>query len=348
MKKIGVVLFLFVFLFGAVAFAEAATTSGTFKLAHSESETEDIIATPYTVLTGLFKDIVEAETGGRFKIEVFPAKQLGDSTEVMDQAARGIIQLTTSQNAGHLASLYPAVQMVEIPYAFRNVEVARDVLNGEYGDKFADKMAEKTGLRILAWVPTAYRNFANNVKEIHKPEDLKGMKIRVMPAPMYIEMIKAFGASPTPINWGELYTALQTGVVEGHEQPPYVMLLGGMTEVTKYYTVDQHTINAFAFSINEKVWQSLTPEDQHIFKYAAREAGLAMAGLIRAKELLDMKRIEDAGVKITYLSGAEVQAFKDIAQPAVLNELKKSLDPSEVDEFLEAVKASEKKLGWSE
>jgi len=209
-------------------------------------------------------------------------------------------------------------------------------------------MAEKTGLRILAWVPTAYRNFANNVKEIHKPEDLKGMKIRVMPAPMYIEMIKAFGASPTPINWGELYTALQTGVVEGHEQPPYVMLLGGMTEVTKYYTVDQHTINAFAFSINEKVWQSLTPEDQHIFKYAAREAGLAMAGLIRAKELLDMKRIEDAGVKITYLSGAEVQAFKDIAQPAVLNELKKSLDPSEVDEFLEAVKASEKKLGWSE
>lgn len=347
MKKISFLLFIFFFLFVFVGSSEAATTSGTFKLAHSESETDDILATPYTVLTGLFKDIVETETKGRFKIQVHPAKQLGDSTEVMDQAARGIIQLTTSQNAGHLASLYPAVQLVEIPYAFINVEVARDVLNGEYGEKFAEKMAKQTGLRILAWVPTSYRNFANNVKEVKKPEDLKGLKIRVMPSPMYIEMIKAFGASPTPINWGELYTALQTGVVQGHEQPPYVMLLGGMTEVTKYYTVDQHVINAFAISINEKVWQNLTPEDKHVFKYAAKEASLAMAGLIRAKEILDMKKIADAKVKITYLSGPEIQAFKNIAQPAVIKALKNTLDPSEVEEFLKAVKTSEKKLGWA-
>src|SRR5699024_5544576 len=129
-------------------------------------------------------------------------------------------------------------------YAFPNRSVAYKVLNyGEFGQELADEVAKKSGVRILAYTPSAYRNFSNNVRPVHTASDMKGLKIRVQQFPVYIALVEALGASATPIAWTELYTALQTGVVDGQENAPYTMLLTDLQEVQKYYTLDHHVLN---------------------------------------------------------------------------------------------------------
>jgi tripartite ATP-independent transporter DctP family solute receptor len=322
----------------------AVTTSGALKFAHTEPAI-DILSSPYLALTNTFKDVVESQTNGRFTIQVFPSKQLGDLADILIQCQRGVIELTAGQNVSNLAAIYPEAGVLEMPYAFANTYIARTLLDGYYGQLLSDRMAEKTGVRPLVWLPSALRCFANNAREIHSPEDMKGLKIRVMPAPMQIEMVKSLGAQATPIAWAELYTALQTGVVDGHEQPPYQIPMAKLDEVSKYFTIDNHVLNVMGLSINEKFFQSLTPEDQKIFKLAARQAQLAFLGIIQAKEPLDYETMRKSGMVITAPSAEQIAEFKALAQPAAIKLFVESIGQEKVDEFLEAVKKAEEEAG---
>jgi len=316
--------------------------SGTIKLAHSEPEI-DIISTPYFALTSVFKDIVERETQGRFKVEIYPTKQLGDLRSMMEQCARGVIEMTTGQNSGLLSSYYPDIQAFDIPYLFRNTEIGRRVLSGPFGQKMTKEIIEASGLRVLAYFPSALRNFANNVKEIRTPDDMKGLKIRTMEIPIHMKLVSSLGAAPTPISWQELYTALQAGVIDGNEQPPYLMRTAKLYEVQKYYTLDGHFLNLVVFMVNEDFFQKLSASDQNVIKYAAKQAQLAFLGIIMAKEAEDLKFLAEKGMKITALTPEEYQMFRDKAQPAVIEELKKKISPAMIDELLKAVEEAEKK-----
>ena len=320
----------------------AATTKGTIKFAHTEPAV-DILSSPYLALTNTFKEVVESQTGGRFKVQVFPAKQLGDLNDLLTQCQRGVVEITAGQNVSNLASVFPEVGVLEMPYAFPNTYVARVLLDGAYGDALNDRMAKASGVRPLVWLPSALRSFANNVREIRTPEDMKGLKIRVMPAPMQIEMVKALGAQATPIAWAELYTALQTGVADGHEQAPYQLPMAKLDEVSKFYTIDNHVLNVMGLSINEKFYQSLTPEDQRIFQLAARQAQLAFLGIIQAKEPLDYETMKKKGVQIYAPTEEEVAMFKNLAQPAAIKLFVDTpgIGQAAVDELLDAVKKAE-------
>ena len=206
--------------------------NNTMKMFFSHGATETDFYDPYRVLTSTFKFNVEQLTNGRFQVQSFPNNQLGGIVATLQQCERGLLEMTTSQNTSYVASWVPDVQVLDLPYLFPSLEVARKVLNGQFGQYLSDSIAEKCGLRVLAWLPTAMRNFGTNM-EVKTPGDLKGKKIRTMGAPVYVELVKALGAAPTSIPWKELYTSLQTGVAEGHDQPPYVMRRFKFYEVNK-------------------------------------------------------------------------------------------------------------------
>lgn len=330
-------------LFSASGVFGATITKGVIKIPHVATET-DVISSPYLALTSTFRSIVESRTEGRFTVESYPNKQLGDMKDTMEQCARGMVWATASQNAGTLASVFPEAQVLEMPYLFETTELGLNVLNGEYGKEMNERIAKKTGLRMLAWLPSSFRNFSNNIRPINSPEDMKGLRIRCMPIPVHLSMVKALGAAPTPISWSELYTALQTGVVDGQENAPYVMILGKLQEVQKYYSLDHHLLNIALFMMNEKFFQSLSPEDQWTMQFAAREAQLAFLGVIKATESMDLKTLSKS-MTFNAVSPANFKKFKEASQPAVIEELKKVIDAEEIERLFKAIEDAKKELG---
>lgn len=297
----------------------------------------DLLKNPYWAYTEVFGNILETQTGGRYKIQVFPNGQLGDLESLLEQNIRGTIGIVAGLSAGHLAAYYPPVQVLEMPYAFPTLEVARAVLGGEFGRKLSARIAEKAGVRVLSYMPSAFRNFSNSVRPIRTPEDMKGLKMRTQSIPVHLELVKALGASATPIAWAELYNALQTGVVDGQENAPYTMLLANLQEVQKYYTLDHHLTNIPIITMNEELFQGLSDSDKKIFEFAARQATFAMLGIITAKESQDLKVIAAAGVEIYQPTPEEFQLFVEATKEPVAAVLKDIVGQDLLDELDAAV-----------
>lgn len=322
------------------AAAPAQKAEIVIKLGHPDTEL-GILESPYFSYSQVFKSIIETQTGGRIGVQVFPNSQLGDLRSMTEQTVRGDIQITAGISSALLTSYYPNIQVLDIPYTFRTTEIGRKVLTGEFGKELNEELAKKSGLRVISWLPSSFRSFSNNVREIRKPEDLKGLKIRTMQVPVHLAMIKALEANPTPIPFEELYSALQTKVVDGQENAPYTMLMVKLQEVQKYYTLDNHLLNASIVVMNEKFLKSLKPEDQQVVLYAAREAELAMLGVVAAKASGDLDTLTKAGVKIYNPTSAEFNAFRDKVQPFVLKELQGKVDQAWVDKLFKAIKQAE-------
>jgi TRAP-type transport system periplasmic protein len=328
----------------AGAFSDTVLAQTIVKLAHTEAE-GDLLKNPYWAYTEVFSRVIENETGGRFKIQVFPNKQLGDLESLAEQTARGTIQMSAGLSAGHLSSFFPSIQVLEMPFTFPSIEVGRIVMNGKYGRDLAEAIAEKSGIRIISYLPSAFRSFTNNKKVVKTPEDMKGMKIRVQNIPIHVEMVKALGANATPIAWAELYNALQTGVVDGQENAPYTMLLANLQQVQKFYTIDKHLLNMPLVTVNEKFFKSLSKEDQRAFEYAAREAAFALLGIIVAKESQDLKTIAAAGVQIYNPTPAEFQKFVDATREPILKIMKQKVDEKWINGLMAAIEDAKKQVG---
>jgi len=329
------------FTIAALAGVPAAEAQTTVKFAHSEGE-GNLLDNPYWAYTEVFGRALESESNGRYKLQVFPNKQLGDIESMAEQTARGVIQISAGISAGILASYFPSIQILEMPYSFPSTEVGRKVLDGPFGQDLSEALAKESGLRILAYLPSAFRNFSNSVRPVKTPEDMKGLKIRVQPIPIHLEMVKALGASATPIAWGELYNALQTGVVDGQENAPYTMLLANLHEVQKYYTLDNHLLNMPMVIVNEKFYGGLSDADKAVFRSAARQASFAMLGIIKAKESQDLKTIAKAGVEIYQPTAEEFQKFVEATREPVRKVLSEKVAPmwfKKLDAAVTAAKA---------
>ena len=323
---------------GALSVAPKAVQAQTIvKFATVDCE-GDLMNCPYYTYTEVFNQVLTAGTNGRYELQTFPNSQLGDLESLTEQTSRGIIQMTSGQNAGQLSSYYPSIQIVEMPYTFSSLETAREVMWGPFGKELADNVAEASGVRILSWLPSAFRNFSNSKQPIKSPADMAGLKIRVQPVPIHIKMIEALGASGTPIAWGELYNALQTGVVDGQENAPYVVLLGHLEEVQKYYTLDGHLVNMPLILINEAFYQGLAEEDRKVFDEAGRAASFAMLGVVTAKETQDLKKIADAGIEIYKPTPEEFQQFVDVTREPVRAVLEENVDAQWFDKLEAAIK----------
>ena len=331
--------------FGAVAsialmLGAATAQADTVRLAHVDGE-GDLLNNTYWTWTEVFSSVLDAQTSGKFEVEVFPSGQMGDLESLAEQNVRGSLQIVGGLSAGHIAAYAPIASVLEMPYTFPSTALARKVMNGSFGASLSDKIAEKSGVRILSYLPSAFRNFSSSTKMIKSPADMVGMKMRTQQIPIHVEMVKALGASPTPIAWAELYSALQTGVVDGQENAPYTMLMANLQEVQKFYTLDHHLINMPLITINEDYWQGLSDEDKKAFEYAASEATFAMLGVITAKESQDLAKIRAAGVEIYQPTPAEFQQFVDAAQKPVADILAEQVGQEIIDELKAAVAAAQ-------
>jgi len=288
-----------------------------------------------------FKRLAEARSDGRLKVEIYPNCQLGSEREMYESVMMGTTQMTWCSTAP-LAGWLPEIQVTGIPYLLNSSVVYTKVLNGDFGKDFNRLLIEKTGLRFIAYSYSGFRHFTNNVRAIKTPADMVNLKIRTQESPIVIEMVKALGASATPIAWGELYTSLQQGVVDGQENPTSMIQVAKLYEVQKYCTLDGHTMNINPLTINEKFYQSLPDDLKFIVADSARIAGMAYSGLVEFGNGMDIQDLTAKGMEIYAPSQAEMAQFKEAAQGPVKEFLVKEIGNEWIDKLLDAIEQAEK------
>jgi tripartite ATP-independent transporter DctP family solute receptor len=286
----------------------------------------------------VFKESVEKETKGKMKVEIYTNGRLGDQRSCLEQLRAGMLESDTiASNA--MASFYKDIQIFSIPYLFNDWQQAYGVLDGKFGKKIFNDMARKTGFRVLStWPVGGFLGFSNNKRLIKTADDLKGLKIRVTDTPLWIEMMKALGASATPVSWLEVYSALQTGVVEGMISNPSTMYSGSLQEVLKYHTIDKSCISVSLFIVSESYFRSLPNNIRTALVRAARKAQKVGRDCVDQLEILALKKLKETGTVYTP-TPAERDTFIKRCQTTCIKWIKANIDhPEWVNEMLKEVK----------
>jgi len=220
-----------------------------------------------------FQTALEKKSEGSLKIKIFPDGQLGSEREVLELLQIGSVAITKVSTA-IMSNFVPEYHVLGVPYLFRNKQHQFEVLEGEIGKSILQK-GSKFWLRGLCYYDAGSRSFYTKSKAIRTPDDLNGLKIRVMNNQMSINMVNALGASATPMAYGELYTAIQQGVVDGAENNPPSFVSSNHFEVSKYYTLDQHSSVPDVLLISTKYWNKLSSQEQKWVQEAAEESSQA-------------------------------------------------------------------------
>jgi tripartite ATP-independent transporter DctP family solute receptor len=274
------------------------------------------IHTPgYPVSEGMeeFARLVEERTDGRYQLQVFHSGELGDQPAAIEQLQFGAIDFAVF-NLVPLNPVVPETMVPCLPFIFTSSEQMYEVMDGEIGDEIAEAMAEQ-GIHGLAWYASGARSFYTRDTPIHGPGDIQGRAIRVQSSDLFLRMIEVMGGNPSVIAFGELYTAIQTGVVDGAENnwPSYEDT--GHYEVAPYYTVNEHTIVPETLAVSADLWNRLSEEDREIFREAARESALLQRDLWHEREAESRRIVEEAGVTIIEGDEVDKQGFQDAMAP---------------------------------
>jgi tripartite ATP-independent transporter DctP family solute receptor len=246
--------------------------------------------------------------------------------------------------SGPFSGFCKEAQVFDIPYLFPSLLVAYRTLDGPFGKELAQECLQKTGMRILTYAQVGFRNFTNSARVIKSPADVKGLKLRVMENPVYMNLVRSMGGAPTPIPWPETYTALQQKVVDGQENPISSIKFAKLYEVQKYMTMDGHTFGVSFMLINEKFFQGLPKEYQAILKNAALTSAVSENGIDNLENSLGLQFLKDKGMEVYSPTAAEKEQFRAIAQPAVIEYLEKQVGRPWIDKVLNAVKQTEAAL----
>ncbi len=241
---------------------------------------------------------VAEKSGGQFQIEIYPGGQLGSERQNLELLQIGSLGMT-KVSASVMENFAPSLKVFSLPYIFHDKAHAYAVLDGPVGKNLL-LQSQDFWLRGLTYFDAGYRSFYTKDKPVNSPEDLKGLKIRVQESQTAMNMIKAMGGAPTPISWGELYTALQQGVVDGAENNPPSFFLSRHYEVCKYYTINEHTSVPDILVIGTVAWNRLSSEEQTWLQEAADEAAIYQRQLWEAAEQEALDAVKAAGVEISY------------------------------------------------
>ena len=314
--------------------AQAAQKKIVMKLAHADSV--DLTTSRKAVLADTFAKEVKARSGGRIDVQIFGGGALGGEREVVEGVKNGFIQAGLA--SGVMANFYPAAMVTDIPYLFPTDKIADKVMDGPFGEHLSEGFTAATGMHNLCFGEVGFRHFSTGKTPVHSPKDLEGMKIRVHETPLYVTELKALGAQPTPIAFPELYTALQTGVVDGQENPVPTIIFAKLYEVQKNVTLDGHNYGVDWFVVSDKFYKSLPPDLLQVVKDAAHVACAAERTANRKFTAEGNQILTDKGVTVYTPTATEMGEFRAAAQPAVVDFLKTKIDPKLIDEIQVAVK----------
>lgn len=247
-------------------------------------------------------DLLKERSDGRISIEVFHSRQLGEEKDTIEQTRFGVIDMNRI-NLAPLNNLVPETSIPALPFIFRSTEHMRKVMDGEIGDEILAAL-EPHGLIGLAYYDSGARSFYNAQRPINTPEDMKGLKIRVQQSDLFIALVNTLGANATPMPFGEVYSALQTGVIDGAENnwPSYESTKH--FEVAKYYSLNEHSMSPEVLVMSKASWDKLTPEDQALVKQAAQDSVAKMRELWDAREIAARATVEAAGAIVNTVDKA--------------------------------------------
>ncbi len=238
---------------------------------------------------------VKEKSGGKLIVEVYPNQQLGTERQCLELLQIGSLAMT-KVSAAVMENFAPNIQVFSLPYMFRDREHAYRVLDGPIGKSLLQQ-SERYWLRGLAYFDSGQRSFYAK-KPIRTPDDIKGQKIRVQESVTAMNLVRSLGGSPTPISWGEIYTSLQQGVIDGAENNPPSFYLSRHYEVCKYYTLNEHTTVPDILIISTVFWDKLTSEEQQWLQEAADEATIHQRELWKISEQEALDAVQAAGVEI--------------------------------------------------
>nr|WP_319569744.1 TRAP transporter substrate-binding protein [uncultured Draconibacterium sp.] len=263
------------------------------KLAHGLDPTHPV----HKGMEFMAKRLAE-KSGGKLTIDIYPSGQLGSEQQCVELLQIGSLAIT-KVSAAVMESFTPKFKALGLPYVFRSKEHSFKVFDGEIGKELLQG-TEEYWIRGLCFYDAGFRSFYTIDKPINTPDDLKGLKIRVMKSQTAMEMVRALGGSPTPISWGELYTALQSGVVDGAENNEPSLYTSHHYEVCKQYSLDEHTCVPDVLIISTKVWNTLTDQEKKWLQEAADES-VPVERKYWAESVEESLRIvQENGVKINY------------------------------------------------
>lgn len=235
-------------------------------------------------------------SGGKMVLKIYPSQQLGTERQCLELLQIGSLDMT-KVSVGTLENFAPKMKVLGLPFLFRDRQHSFDVLDGPIGQSLLNE-GEKYWLKGLGYYDAGSRSFYTKDRPVHRPEDLKGLKIRVMESVTAVNMVKDLGGSPTPISWGELYTALQQGVVDGAENNPPSFYLSRHYEVCKFYTLDEHTVLPDVLLVGTHLWDKLSVEEQGWLKQAVDNSIGYQRKLWLASEEEALAEVQKAGVEI--------------------------------------------------
>lgn len=238
------------------------------------------------------------KSNGRMRIDIYPSEQLGSERECLELLQIGSIAMT-KVSCSVLEGFVPAMSVLSLPYLFKNEEHRFKVLEGEIGRQLLLK-GEKYWLRGLCYYDAGSRSFYTKDKPVLSPSDLEGLKVRTQESQTSMKMVQALGGSPTPIAWGELYSALQQGVVDGAENNPPSFHLSRHYEVCRFYCLDEHTGVPDVLLISTKIWHGLLPELKELLQEAADESAEYQKKLWKDATQRALEVVQKSGVKIYY------------------------------------------------
>src|ERR1700712_633498 len=277
-----------------------------------------------------FIEIVAAKSGGKLKVREFPANQLG--SEMQQQSAlRAGTQEMQSPATTSLVGIVKDYGLIDFPFIVSTPQQADALLDGPLGSALLAKLPEK-GLVGLAYWDLGFRNVTNNKRPITKGEDLEGIKIRVIPNPVYLETFKAFNANPLPMSFSELYSALETNTVDGQENPFSVILSNKFYEVQKYLSVTNHTYSTNIILISKKFWDTLSPDEQKILQDAAIEARDFQRKVSREQAASAISDLKAKGMTVNDIAPAELARMLNKTKP-IAAKFSADYDPATVKLF---------------
>ncbi|MEP4033847.1 TRAP transporter substrate-binding protein [Roseibium polysiphoniae] len=240
--------------------------------------------------------LLEERTDGRLCVEVFHSAQLGQEKDTIEQTKFGVIDLNRV-STGPFNNLVEETKVISLPYVFKSVDHMHTVMDGPIGDEILEAFVPH-GYVGLAFFDGGSRSFYNKVKPIKSIDDLAGMKVRVMQSDIFVDMMTALGANATPMPYGEVYSAIQTGVIDGAENNWPSFESSGHYEVAGYYTLDQHLIVPEVLVMSKISWDKLSADDQAAVRQAARDSVPVMRDLWVAREKASEEKVRAAGVEI--------------------------------------------------
>lgn len=316
-KKLSLaVIFSCLAVFGFSAFAEGAEAPIIIRVAHIEAEDR---STHKALLK--FEEYVEAESKGRLDIQIFPNGLLGGDKESIEGVELGTVHMSLPA-VSVLASYDEKFGLLDMPFLFKSEEAIFASLDNEIGEDF-DKTLDKLGFHNLGYNYNGPRCISNNTRPINAPEDLKGLKIRVMQSPVFIDMFNTLGANPTPMSFGEIFTGLQQGTVDGQENAPSLVYASRFYEVQKYYSITNHTFSIMPILMSKDFFSELPEDLQKIITAGADIHLIKYQRALESSETADyIKRLEEAGMEVNFISPENHAKFVKAVQPVYSKNIK--------------------------